>query len=617
LAVGYLSNINSLRAQRRLNENTRGLSEAYERLSSGLRINRASDDAAGLAVSSTLNSRSRVYGQALRNINDGISALAIADGATDQLTNIVVRLKELATSSSNGTYARVQRLELDREASSLTREWNRIVATTSFNGRNLLDTSNGELGIQLGYGTDGRIGFTLGGGISRQQGTDSYTQSDTDNTLSSTPGDSVSGDFNGDGNLDFVSLQNNQVRLYVGDGRGNIAFASSIAVAASLQQIAAGDLNQDGIDDVVVTNNTTVTSCLGSSSGTFGSGVSVGAGVGIRGVVIADFDNDGKNDISYSSSTQVVTRIGNGDGIFRSGTAFAFTGPSPSLNTGDFNGDGRLDLSVGAAGSALSIYTGNGSGGFGFWSSTTFSGTISTNLNAVAVGDINHDGLSDIAALTSAGAEIRLGSSGGNFTTINYSGAGALLDLFLTDMNGDGDLDLVGGTIDGSYGAMVGFGHGDGTFDTMTGKAAGGGDTDYLTLGDFNKDGVMDYVTGTLSTFTFALALQGATQTATIQRFDLNSVQASRSTLTLLDQLLERITKEKGIIGSNQSRMLSALNTVSAARENYQAASSRLADADVASETARLTRLQILQQAGSAVLAQANQAPALALTLLR
>ena len=105
MAVRIGSNIASLNAQGRLNQATDALSSTYERLSSGMRINKASDDPAGLAVSSSLNVDSRVYSQGIRNINDGLSLLNVAEGALFELSSITTRQQELAEQSANGVYS--------------------------------------------------------------------------------------------------------------------------------------------------------------------------------------------------------------------------------------------------------------------------------------------------------------------------------------------------------------------------------------------------------------------------------------------------------------------------------------------------------------------------------
>lgn len=117
------SNIASIQAQRRLGEASSSLSKIYERLSSGQRINSAADDAAGLAIADELNVRSRVFTQAIRNGNDGISLLNIADSAIENLSGLITRIRELSEQSANGTYSDQQREALDQEAQSLSDEF--------------------------------------------------------------------------------------------------------------------------------------------------------------------------------------------------------------------------------------------------------------------------------------------------------------------------------------------------------------------------------------------------------------------------------------------------------------------------------------------------------------
>ena len=126
MTVKIGSNIASIQAQRRLGEATSSLSTIYERLSSGKRINKASDDAAGLAIADDLNAKTRVYTQAIRNGNDGISVLSIADSANEALGGIVTRIRELTEQSANGTYSNKQRDAIDKEAQALSKEFLRI-----------------------------------------------------------------------------------------------------------------------------------------------------------------------------------------------------------------------------------------------------------------------------------------------------------------------------------------------------------------------------------------------------------------------------------------------------------------------------------------------------------
>lgn len=134
MAVTIGSNLSSLQAQRRLGESTSSLTATFERLSSGKRINRPSDGAAELAIATALNVDSRVYTAGIRNGNDGLSLLSIADAALANLSDVVVRITELATQSANGVYSNKQREALDKEAQALADEYLRITKTTEFNG---------------------------------------------------------------------------------------------------------------------------------------------------------------------------------------------------------------------------------------------------------------------------------------------------------------------------------------------------------------------------------------------------------------------------------------------------------------------------------------------------
>lgn len=150
MALNIRTNIASINAQRALTDSSRGLATAYERLSSGLRINRAMDDAAGLAIAESLKADSRVAQVAIRNASDGVSIVAIADGAIASITSVLSRLAELAEQSANGVYGNDQRSALSLEFSALMSEVERIAITTEFNGLKLL-SGGGTVTFQVGF----------------------------------------------------------------------------------------------------------------------------------------------------------------------------------------------------------------------------------------------------------------------------------------------------------------------------------------------------------------------------------------------------------------------------------------------------------------------------------
>jgi flagellin len=156
------SNIASLQAQRRLNTSTDSLGRVYEKLSSGQRINRASDDAAGLAIADALKADSRIASVAIRNANDGISTIAIADSALNEIGNVLARLGELAEQSANGTFSNAQRSALSNEFVALGSEIERIATTTTFNGVRLL-SGNNTITLQVGFDSGSTSQLSLTG----------------------------------------------------------------------------------------------------------------------------------------------------------------------------------------------------------------------------------------------------------------------------------------------------------------------------------------------------------------------------------------------------------------------------------------------------------------------
>lgn len=150
MAITLGSNIASLQAQRRLSNATQRLGTSYERLSSGQRINKASDDAAGLAIADALRANQRVATVAIRNANDGISTIAIADSALGEIGNVLSRLAELSQQSANGVFSVVQRSALSNEFVALGSEIERIAVTTEFNGVKLL-SGNASVTLQVGF----------------------------------------------------------------------------------------------------------------------------------------------------------------------------------------------------------------------------------------------------------------------------------------------------------------------------------------------------------------------------------------------------------------------------------------------------------------------------------
>ncbi len=161
MAITINTNVAALNAQRRLSNSTGALRQSFERLSSGLRIVRARDDAAGLAIAESLKADGRIASVGIRNANDGISLISIADGALDQMGSVLTRMAELAEQSANGVLATTQRSALQLEFGQLGSEIERIAVTTTFNGLQLL-SGGATVALQVGFDSrsTSQISFT-------------------------------------------------------------------------------------------------------------------------------------------------------------------------------------------------------------------------------------------------------------------------------------------------------------------------------------------------------------------------------------------------------------------------------------------------------------------------
>ena len=155
------SNISSLRASNASQKAQAALSTAMERLSSGKRINSAKDDAAGLAIASSMTAQIKGMNQGIRNANDGISMAQTAEGALDEVSNLLQRMRELEVQKSNGTYATTDKTNITAEQEALAQQIQSVVKNTTFNGKNLFATANNNIEIQAGANASDKITLAL------------------------------------------------------------------------------------------------------------------------------------------------------------------------------------------------------------------------------------------------------------------------------------------------------------------------------------------------------------------------------------------------------------------------------------------------------------------------
>ena len=338
MAIRIGSNPLSLGLQSSLNKTDTTLSKTSERLSSGLRINRGSDDAAGLSISQSLNINAKVYSQGVRNLNDGLSAVNIADGAIDGLNTILSRIEEIAMQSANGTFSDTQRTVMQQEVTALQAEWNRIVDTTTFNGQQLLTGSTTRMVLQGGRQDTGTLAVQVGK-EALAGGFDNYAGGTTRVSTTSAGAQATGGSSSG--------------AVLSADGR-YVAFTSSAS------NLVAGDTNVESDAFIRDTLTGVTTRVSTSSAGVEGNSPSYASAISADGRYVL-FSSDATNLVAGDTNwcrdafikdtlTGVTTRVstssagvqGGGDSfvsaISADGRYVAFSSDATNLVAGDTNG---------------------------------------------------------------------------------------------------------------------------------------------------------------------------------------------------------------------------------------------------------------------------------------
>jgi flagellin len=603
VAVRIGSNISALQAQRRLSDATSSVTSSLARLSSGQRISRPADDSAGLAISDALRTRSKVFDRGAKNVSDGISLLSIADGALGELAGITSRILELAEQAATGGYSVVQRKALDTEAKSLREEFFRISRSTQFNGINIFDGSIQGLRIQAGFGVDGSVASSLGGKL----GTGSFING-SGQAIAAEPIESAIADFTGDGIADVVSGSGLAV-FQTGVGDGTFSAGVTLATGGTVRAIEAADFNNDGALDIVAAIGTTsLVLFLNNNAGSFTAATTVTTGGNATAITVGDFNNDGRMDIltgnDNSGADSFSVLLGNGAGGFSSpSTTSLGVGYNPiKLLRANVNSDTLADAVLVGGSLQMNTLRNNGAGGFIVESPTFDAGAMQ------ATGDFNNDGLTDIAITDAGSGFLYLRNSNGTAyesAYIAFSGNA----LGVGDFNGDGNLDVISGDSDSdNYYTLRGNGKG-GFLDS---SSIGAGFRSNFTSGDINGDGVLDLLSNGFT------PLLGVTRDGVnpILPFSLTTQADARQAIMPLTRKLDELNKQRGVVGGFQARLASAAVSASSLSDGFRSAESRIRDVDVATESARLIGGQIRQQAATAVLAQANIQPRIALQLL-
>ena len=480
------TNIASLNAQRNLNTSQTALSTSLQRLSSGLRINSAKDDAAGLAIAQRFTAQINGNNQAVRNANDAISLAQTAEGDLTQIGNNLQRIRELAVQSANSTNSSSDRAALQQEASQLIAEIDRTSINSKFNGVNLLDGSFTNQQFQVGADSGQTITVSSITSARTSALGQSYGASIATTTLASATG------ITGAGQFTIATNGGTAVDIFSASG--------GTAVAASAKAIAAA-VNSSNVTGITATATAT------SDTGTYAS-----------------------TPIS-ANGTAIVTING--------------TAINLALTT----------AGIGATNVATTIAAIQG--------------------NSAATG---------VSATLGAGNTILLSASDGRNIDVSFA-AGTATGAALADVGLGG----VAATTYGSYALNY-----SGTGSVIVGGSAAA-----------NVKGVASATTASSATGTAVSAL------------DISTLLGANAAINSIDAALTSINNNRAALGAYQNRFASVVASLQTTGENLTASRSRIQDADFASETASLTRNQVLQQAGIAILSQANALPQSVLSLLK
>jgi flagellin len=489
------TNIGSLTAQRNLGMSQTSMSTAMQRLSSGLRINNAKDDAAGLAISERLSSQIRGSNQAARNANDGISLAQTAEGDLTQIGSNLQRMRELAVQSANGTNSASDRAALDAEVQALSSEIDRVSQNSSFNGVKLLDGSFVAQKFQVG---------------ANATTTDSITVANIVNARTSSLG-----------------------------GSGTSTATTLTGGAATATALAAGELTLNGFQ-------------VGAS----GIGASAGQSAG-----------------SAFSKAAAINLVSAQSGVTATAQATSVTGAVQTAFT--------------ALAAANSI-----------------------SINGIAVGAIAAGATAPGQGANVAAAINLVSSQSGVTATADNTGKVTLSAADGRDIT----LLALGTTTAAQALAATGLTTGD-TVASVAAVTTNG----KIKLDTTNAAGIV-ISGGTPANAGFSAGTTAATTTLTVNSISsINVLTAANATnaLSAIDGALSTVNSARASLGAVQNRFTSVVASLQTTSENLSASRSRIQDADFAAETANLSRAQVLQQAGTAMVAQANQIPQGVLALLR
>jgi flagellin len=536
------TNVPSLNAQRNLSTSQMSLTNSLQRLSSGLRINSAKDDAAGLAISERFSAQIRGMDQAKRNANDGVSLAQTGEGALGQMGDILQRVRELAVQSANATNTSNDRLAINSEVTQLVSELDRFATSTEFNGQKLFDGSFTAATYQVGANTNQTI---------------------TANT---------------------ANLRTNQYGTYqmgVGNGTGNLVTTNSVSGSTTVTAGATGTVNVDG---AAVT-----------ASGSFSiNGTNISVSGTDMAKDIANKINAAGTGVSATARTEVNLGLASGTYSLTAASKSS-TFESVSFNVNDLDNNGKIEADEYSQ--AIQAFNAKSSKTGITAELATFQDSSKTTQYALKL-------------IATDGSNIALSNDPSNAS--GFGGGVTKWDMDVTNSSG-----AIQYMSSGQAGAVSTTAAGSGVV-TFGGQVVLNSTNSYsiTTSGAAFASGVLA-VGGTSTTTALTSGAAYASTLKTVEKLDISTVEGSNQALRVVDDALSTVNDQRAKFGALQSRFTATINNLATTSENMSAARSRIRDADFASETAALTRAQVLQQAGTAMLGQANALPNQVLSLLR
>ena len=574
------TNVNAVLAQNSLVKNERAMSSAMEQLSTGKRINSAADDAAGMAIASKMTAQIRGLDQAGRNINDAVAMIQTAEGATGEITNMLQRMRELAVQASSGTYTTEDKANIELEFQALLVGIDNIADTTQWNGRNVLDGSGSATVFQIGANDGQLLTVDLG-----NLNTDAYAAGSAGSSVIATSAKGVAA---------MTSVEVGSVTVAVS---GLTSTAGLVTALNADSTFSASYLATESTANTGVT----ITEKSGAYTATGPTVTLNGAATAVAGSSLLTISDDEANSLTSvaaggvnvnSAALAAATNVAGVAAALNADTNFA-AAYTATAGTGTLTITELVGTDAGPTVTTTSTaaYTSTGTPGAGDGAAVLQSNTMT---------------ISDAEAQTLLTLDFTA-NSGGASGAVDVSGA-ANVAAVATLLNADSGFSTLytattgTGTLVITEKAGTTANSGTGIVAVVTSTTAYNDSTSVITAGTAPTSATT--ATGVVSVLGLGSDISGLTST-------------TASVLATLDTALEAISTQNATNGAAINQLEYTADSLANVSLNTQASRSRIEDADYAKATTELARTQIIQQAGTAMLAQANQQSQGVLALLQ